>query len=74
MSGRFGGSQYWSAGSGDSRLAINQLQQQGTIDEAAVDRFLGQHEVPIVEGRSFSGGRPTRYTLCNESSVCRVGW
>ena len=54
MSGRFGGSQYWSAGSGDSRLAINQLQQQGTIDEAAVDRFLGQHEVPIVEGRHIT--------------------
>ncbi len=54
MSGRFGRSQYWSAGSGDSRLAINQLQQQDTVDEAAVDRFLTQHEVPIVEGRQVT--------------------
>ena len=42
---------YWSAGSGTSRLAVNQLQQQGTIDEATVDRFLAGREVPIVEGR-----------------------
>ena len=41
----------WSAGSGTNRLAINQLQQQDPIDEAAVDRFLTSHEVPIVEGR-----------------------
>jgi enterochelin esterase family protein len=41
----------WSAGSGTNRLAINQLQQQDPIDEAAVDRFLASHEVPIVEGR-----------------------
>ncbi|HKH55437.1 MAG TPA: hypothetical protein VKA58_08285, partial [Propionibacteriaceae bacterium] len=40
----------WSAGSGTSRLAINQL-QQGFVDEAAVDRFLAGREVPIVEGR-----------------------
>ena len=41
----------WSAGSGTNRLAINQLQQQDPIDEAAVDRFLATDEVPIVEGR-----------------------
>ncbi len=43
--------QHWSAGAGISRLAINQLQQQDPIDEAAVDRFLAAHEIPIVEGR-----------------------
>jgi enterochelin esterase-like enzyme len=43
-------SHHWSAGSGTSRLAINQL-QQGFVDEAAVDRFLAGREVPIVEGR-----------------------
>ena len=51
MSGRFGRSQYWSAGSGDNRLAINLFQQQDPVDEAAVDRFLARHEIPIVEGR-----------------------
>ena len=51
MSGRFGRSRYWSAGSGDHRLAINLLQQQDPVDEAAVDRFLAHHEIPIVEGR-----------------------
>jgi enterochelin esterase-like enzyme len=40
----------WSAGSGTSRLAVNQL-QQGFVDEAAVGRFLAGREVPIVEGR-----------------------
>jgi hypothetical protein len=54
VSGRFGRSQYWSAGSGDNRLAINQLQQQDAVDEAAVDRFLAHHEVPIVEGRQVT--------------------
>jgi enterochelin esterase-like enzyme len=44
------GHHQWSAGSGTSRLAINQL-QQGFVDEAAVDRFLAGREVPIVEGR-----------------------
>jgi enterochelin esterase-like enzyme len=43
-------SHQWSAGSGTSRLAINQL-QQGFVDEAVVDRFLAGQEVPIVEGR-----------------------
>lgn len=43
--------QSWSAGSGISRLAINQFQQQGPLDETAVDRFLATREVPIVEGR-----------------------
>ena len=43
-------SHHWSAGSGTSRLAINQL-QQGFVDEAAVDRFLAGREVPTVEGR-----------------------
>jgi enterochelin esterase-like enzyme len=42
---------HWSAGSGRSRHAINQLQQQDSVDEAAVDRFLAGREVPIVEGR-----------------------
>jgi enterochelin esterase-like enzyme len=43
--------QSWSAGSGTSRLAVNQLQQQDLLDEEAVDRFLATHEVPIVEAR-----------------------
>jgi enterochelin esterase-like enzyme len=42
---------HWSAGSGTNRLAINQLQQQGWVDEATVDEFLAGREVPIVEGR-----------------------
>jgi enterochelin esterase-like enzyme len=42
---------HWSAGSGTNRLAINQLQQQGWVDEAMVDDFLAGREVPIVEGR-----------------------
>jgi enterochelin esterase-like enzyme len=44
-------SHQWSAGGGNSRLAINQLQQQGLVDEASVDRFLAGRELPIVEGR-----------------------
>ncbi|MGH3340263.1 MAG: alpha/beta hydrolase-fold protein, partial [Propionibacteriaceae bacterium] len=44
-------SRSWSAGSGTNRLAINLLQQHDPIDEAAVDRFLAAHEIPIVEGR-----------------------
>jgi enterochelin esterase-like enzyme len=43
-------SHQWSAGSGTSRLAINQL-QQGAVGEAALDDFLAGREVPIVEGR-----------------------
>ena len=43
-------SHHWSAGSGTSRLAINQF-QQGFVDEAAVDHFLAGREVPTVEGR-----------------------
>jgi enterochelin esterase-like enzyme len=43
--------QTWGAGSGTGRLAVNQLSQQDPLDEAAVDRFLATHEVPIVEGR-----------------------
>jgi enterochelin esterase-like enzyme len=50
VSGAFGRQQNWSAGSGDDRLAINQLQRAG-VDEVMVDRFLAEHEVPIVEGR-----------------------
>jgi enterochelin esterase family protein len=46
-----GGHQHWSAGGGTARLAINQLQQQGALDEATVDRFLAGREIPIVEGR-----------------------
>ena len=44
-------SHHWSAGSGTSRLAINQLQQQGLVDESKVDGFLAGREIPIVEGR-----------------------
>jgi enterochelin esterase-like enzyme len=44
-------SHHWSAGSGTSRLAINQLQQQGMVDESKVDGFLAGREIPIVEGR-----------------------
>ncbi len=54
MSSGFGRSRNWSAGSGLNSLAINQLQQGETVDEAAVDRFLAQHEVPIVEGRNVT--------------------
>jgi enterochelin esterase family protein len=32
------------------RLAINRLRERKPLDEAAVDRFLARHEVPIVEG------------------------
>ena len=46
-----GRSHHWSAGSGTSRLAINQLQQQGLVDESKVDGFLAGREIPIVEGR-----------------------
>ena len=50
MSSAPGRHHQWSAGSGTSRLAVNQL-QQGFVDEAAVGRFLAGREVPIVEGR-----------------------
>jgi enterochelin esterase-like enzyme len=43
--------QHWSAGTGTTRLAINQFQQRDLVDEAEVDGFLATHEVPIVEGR-----------------------
>lgn len=32
------------------KLAINRLRDRKPLDEAAVDRFLGRHEFPIVEG------------------------
>jgi enterochelin esterase-like enzyme len=32
------------------RLAINRLKEQQPLDAEAVDRFLAEHEVPIVEG------------------------
>jgi enterochelin esterase-like enzyme len=32
------------------RLAINRLRERKPLDADAVDRFLGRHEVPIVEG------------------------
>jgi enterochelin esterase-like enzyme len=51
VSSVFGRSRNWSAGSGLNTLAINQLQQGDTVDEAAVDRFLAKHDVPIIEGR-----------------------
>jgi enterochelin esterase-like enzyme len=50
VSGAAGRPQHWSAGGGTNRLAINQFQQQGAVDEAAVDHFLAGREVPIVEG------------------------
>ncbi len=33
------------------RLAINRLKDSKPLDAAAVDRFLAEHEAPIVEGR-----------------------
>ena len=33
-----------------NRLAINRLKDRKPLDHAAIDRFLGRHEVPIVEG------------------------
>ncbi|MGB3185876.1 MAG: alpha/beta hydrolase-fold protein [Ornithinimicrobium sp.] len=33
-----------------TKLAINQLRDGGEVDESAIDAFLDQHEVPIVEG------------------------
>ena len=33
-----------------NRLAINRLKDRKPLDEAAIDRFLARHEVPIVEG------------------------
>jgi enterochelin esterase family protein len=35
---------------GPGRLAINRLKSAKPLDAAAVDRFLGRHEVPVVEG------------------------
>ena len=32
------------------KLAINRLRERRPVDGATVDRFLGRHEVPIVEG------------------------
>ena len=32
------------------KLAINRLRERRPLDGATVDRFLGRHEVPIVEG------------------------
>jgi enterochelin esterase family protein len=32
------------------KLAINRLRDRRPLDQAAVDRFLARHEVPIVEG------------------------
>ncbi|MGB7447921.1 MAG: alpha/beta hydrolase-fold protein [Ornithinimicrobium sp.] len=33
-----------------TKLAINRLRERDHVDEASVDEFLSQHEVPIVEG------------------------
>jgi hypothetical protein len=49
---RSGRRQYWSGGTGTSRLAINQFQQRDAVDESAVDRFIA---------------RPTRYDLPTDS-------
>lgn len=38
------------------KLAINRLRARKPLDEAAIDRFLGRHPVPVVEG--------TRCTFC----------
>ena len=35
---------------GPGRLAINRLKDDKSRDHAAVDRFLNEHEIPIVEG------------------------
>ncbi len=32
------------------RLAINRLRRRSPLDEAAIDRFLARHRMPIVEG------------------------
>jgi hypothetical protein len=32
------------------RLAINRLKAVKPLDGAAVDRFVGRHQVPVVEG------------------------
>jgi enterochelin esterase family protein len=32
------------------KLAINRLRERTPLDSATVDRFLGRHEIPIVEG------------------------
>ena len=32
------------------KLAINRLRERTPLDAAAVDDFLGRHEVPVVEG------------------------
>ncbi|HET8601737.1 MAG TPA: alpha/beta hydrolase-fold protein [Segeticoccus sp.] len=32
------------------KLAINRLRERKPLDEAAIDRFLKRHEVPVVEG------------------------
>ena len=37
-------------GASRRRLAIDRLKDRKPLDVAAVDRFLGRHEVPIVEG------------------------
>ncbi len=34
-----------------TRLAINRLRERRGLDPATVDRFLGRHKVPLVEGR-----------------------
>jgi enterochelin esterase-like enzyme len=39
-----------SPGVSPRRLAIDRLKDRKPLDAAAVDRFLGRHEVPIVEG------------------------
>ena len=33
-----------------NRLAINRLKDRKPLDDAVIDRFLGRHDVPIVEG------------------------
>ncbi len=32
------------------KLAINRLKERAPVDPAAIDRFIAQHDVPIVEG------------------------
>ncbi len=38
------------AAAASRRLAINRLRDRRPLDGAAVDRFLGRHQVPIIEG------------------------
>jgi enterochelin esterase family protein len=38
------------ARTGSGELAVHRLTSATALDTEAVDRFLGQHEIPVVEG------------------------